>query len=265
MYRSGYSSKDFDTLSTEKIARSVNGWLRLEDKVGMERKLLALQLFPTFLNTPPNTSSFSPVNGQNAVDCLRNITLSIDEVLSDIAMNGKTFEAFWANGNASRNLESWVSAHVLSISSPGHQSQASYSADLTAKWCPLFIAAGAYLTYVLEVWHPMERPIHRYTINLFGREIKDYVMGLEFATPVFKDFVFWQLYLGAMYGNSYLLQDGDYETTATLSSIYSSLKGLARSMGVHSWEAARNVLSRIAWPRADKSIDRAIWDQLFLQ
>ncbi|KAF4973604.1 hypothetical protein FSARC_144 [Fusarium sarcochroum] len=260
------SSEDFGALSTEEIAVSVNEWLRLEDRVGMQRKLFALQQIPTFFQLSPNTTSFSPVNGQYTVECLRSITVSINKVACDTAMNSKMFEAFWANGNASRVFESWVSAHLLSISSHEQQAQMVYNGDFTAKWCPLFIAAGVYLTYVLDVWNVMEKPIHRYTLNLFGREMRDCGTELELATPALKDFVFWQLYLGAIYGYSYPLDDGDYETSLTLSYVYTSLKRLAQLMGLSSWVTARNALSRIAWPapHADKSIARDLWNQLLL-
>ncbi|KAF4462447.1 hypothetical protein FALBO_10743 [Fusarium albosuccineum] len=212
---------------------------------GLWVKLAAIRQLPSFFNPLPPGSKLGSIDGYDTICCLRDLTKEVDKVrvqnLTEVETSKAIFERVWANGAASKILVHYVFSHIRSVA----PEDTSTSTDDTREkfmttWCGMFIATNLYLNHGLNVCkpHSMEQRTHRRMIYLFQRDLALFRTRLEQGSTTDRNFLFWQIFLGAMSSQN-----------SPLTEFFNQgIRDWSRITGITEWSEAKAVLMKVAWP-----------------
>jgi hypothetical protein len=217
---------------------------------GLFIKLSALKLASSFISPLPPNTQLHWIDATGIVKALCAMTTLIDRV------QGQTwrsrFEAVYASGAAARILEAYASSNVQSL-----ENTASDESDLLlTPYCSMFAAATAYLYNILHFWDPlwMSPRVHRQLMLLLQRDL----ISTRSLRNVDRHLAFWQSFVGA-YGLS--VRDPD---SSELYVFQNNLRFQKERLAISSWQDAKAVLSRVAWPKIGipDIVAQPIWERL---
>ncbi|KAF4981960.1 hypothetical protein FDECE_17601 [Fusarium decemcellulare] len=215
---------------------------------GLWVKLAAIRQLPSFFNPLPPGSKLGSIDGYDTICCLRDLTKEVDKVrvqnLTEVETSKAIFARVWSNGAASKILVHYVFSHIRSVA-PEDTSTADTSTDDTREkfmttWCGMFIATNLYLNHGLNVCKPhlMEQRTHRRMIYLFQRDLALFRTRLEQGSPTDRNFLFWQIFLGAM-------SSQDSPMTQFFNQ---GIRDWSNITDITQWSDAKAVLMKVAWP-----------------
>ncbi|KAK9774245.1 hypothetical protein SCAR479_09109 [Seiridium cardinale] len=248
----------------EETTKAMQRWRRMENNAGISAKLLALHLLPYFFNPLPVGAVLGEVDAEDTIACLRELTNKLHQVRH--GQRGDTTNGVsnvvWDDGMAARLLEIYVVAHARSISLSGEKSQAPGHRRPATTWCGVFIAAGFYLTHVIDLWAPVECRIHQYMVSLLERDLAYNVECLGRGDPEPGDLLFWQIFLGAFSIYEYQLDSPTADSFLKPSFFCNAIKRWSQSTGTREWSDAEAILRKVAWPAAFRKGEnaRALWE-----
>ncbi|KAJ3542163.1 hypothetical protein NM208_g4243 [Fusarium decemcellulare] len=170
---------------------------------GLWVKLAALRQLPSFFNPLPPGAKLNAIDGYDTICCLRDLTKELDKVrvqnLTEVETSKAVFERVWSNGAASKILVHYVFSHIRSVA-PEDTSTDDTRERFMTTWCGMYIATNLYLNHGLDACKPhvMEQKTHRHMIYLFQRDLALFRTRLEQGSSTDRNFLFWQIFLGAM-------------------------------------------------------------------
>jgi hypothetical protein len=251
LQQSKASSACTEPSNTDKARAMTQDFHRTEASGGgLSIKLSALKLSSSFVSPLPPNARLHWIHASGIVKALRVMTTLMDRVQGQ-PWRAK-FEAVYATGAAARILEAYASSNVQSISNA-----ASVEPGLLfTPYCAMFAAATAYLYSILNFWDPlwMSPKVHRQLMLLLQRDL----ISTRSTQGVDRDLTFWQSFVGA-----YSLSARD-PGSSDLYFFQGTLRFQRDYLDITSWQDAKEVLSRIAWPktRIPDNVAQPIWERL---
>lgn len=232
------------------------------EKGGLDTRLKAMRMFPSFFSAPPHNRRPRDIHILPVIDCIKDVTEAVDRFrISPTAVN---CNQIWNEGGATRLMLALVDSHVWSFadddeksgSSSHEQSQHSFP---RSSYIGIAAAMELYMHSVLKIVNagePMECRLLYRILLMMKQDIEQTQDDLGRNRSLSRSLWFWKVFTGAIAlarsKDDHFTQAKACSCEADLDVLYEWFCGCIRAWtavtGKKNWEDAMSALGIIAWP-----------------
>ena len=252
------TSDDSSSIEALKLMRLWHG----VEKGGLDTRLKAMRMFPSFFSVPPHNRRPRDINILPIIDCMKDVTQAVDRFrVSPTAVN---CNQIWNEGGATRLMLALVDSHVWSFAKDDERSDSSSRGQAShsfPRYSYIGIAAAMelYMHSVLKIVNagePMECRLLYRVLLMVKQDIEETREDLDRKKSHSQSLWLWKVFTGAIAlarsKDDHFRQASACSCEADLDVLYEWFCGCIRAWitvtGKNNWENIMSVLGTIAWP-----------------